>query len=48
MAFELKTEKGVVSKIQEATIARIRKAGGTAEVIRSVDELRDVLCLSAI
>lgn len=37
--FELKTEKGVVSKIQEYTIRKINAAGGNAYVCRSVDEV---------
>ena len=41
MAFELKSGKGVVSKIQQATIRNIRKAGGFAEVIRSLEELKN-------
>ncbi len=43
MAFELKAERGVVSRIQQATIERIRKAGGFAAVIRSLDELKEAL-----
>lgn len=43
MAFELKAEGGVVSRIQTATMAKIRKAGGYAQVIRSLDELKEAL-----
>jgi len=38
--FEVKTDKGRPTKLQEATIRKILKAGGTALVVRSVDEVR--------
>lgn len=41
--FEVKTEKGQPTKLQEATIKKIRKAGGTAAVVRSVDEVKAIL-----
>lgn len=41
--FELKAEKGKVSKMQEATMNSIEKAGGCAWVIRELDELKEVL-----
>lgn len=43
VAFEVKTDTGVVSKLQEVTIRKIRDAGGTACVVRSVAEARKVL-----
>ena len=42
-AFEAKTQDGKVTKLQEATIRKIRAAGGVASVVRSVDEVRDVI-----
>ena len=41
--FEVKTEKGKTTKLQEAVIRKILAAGGTALVVRSVDEVRAVL-----
>jgi len=41
--FEVKTEEGRPTKLQEATIRKILAAGGTATVVRSVDEVRVVL-----
>ena len=38
--FEVKTENGKPTKLQEATIRKILAAGGTALVVRSVDEVR--------
>jgi hypothetical protein len=43
IAFEVKTEKGKVSALQEITLRRIRKAGGIAEVVRSVEDVKAVL-----
>ena len=42
-AFEVKTETGTLTKLQEATIRKIQKAGGVAEVVRSVDEVRAII-----
>lgn len=42
-AFEVKTEIGKPTKLQKATIRKIRSAGGTAVVVRSVDEVEAVL-----
>ena len=39
-AFEVKTESGRLTKLQEATIRKILAAGGTALVVHSVDEVR--------
>ena len=40
---EVKSEDGKVTPLQEATMSRIRAAGGTAEVVRSVDDVRRIL-----
>ena len=42
---ELKTPTGRVAPIQDATLNKIRFAGGWAWVIRSVKELDDVVLL---
>lgn len=41
--FEVKTENGKPTKLQEATIRKILAADGTALVVRSVDEVRTVI-----
>ena len=41
--FEVKTEDGRPTKLQEVTIRKILNAGGTALVVRSVDEVRVVI-----
>ena len=41
--FEVKTEDGKPTKLQKATIRKILKCGGTALVVRSVDEVRAVI-----
>lgn len=41
--FEVKTEDGTPTKIQEATIRKILAAGGVALVVRSVDEVRTAI-----
>ena len=41
--FEVKTEKGRPTKLQEAVIRKILAAGGTALVVRSADEVRAVI-----
>ena len=41
--FEVKTEVGKPTKLQEATIRKILAAGGTAAVVRSVDEVKAVV-----
>ena len=41
--FEVKTEIGKPTKLQEATIRKILTAGGTALVVRSVDEVRTAI-----
>ena len=42
-AFEVKTETGKPTKLQEAAIREILKAGGAAVVVRSVDEVRTAI-----
>lgn len=42
-AFEVKTETGKPTKLQEVTIRKILKAGGVAVIVRSVDEVRAVI-----
>ncbi len=42
-AFEVKTETGKPTALQEATIRKILAAGGTAAVVRSVDEVRGLI-----
>ena len=41
--FEVKTDTGKPTKLQEAVIRKINAAGGTALVVRSVDEVRAVV-----
>jgi Holliday junction resolvase len=43
MAFEVKTEKGKLTKLQEETIKKILAAGGMAFVVRTVDEVQAIL-----
>ena len=41
--FEVKTETGKPTGLQEATIRKINRAGGTAAIVRSVDDVRRIL-----
>ena len=41
--FEVKTVTGSPTKLQEATIRKIAESGGTATIVRSVDEVRAVV-----
>ena len=41
--FEVKADKGKPTKLQEAVMRKINAAGGTALVVRSVDEVRALL-----
>lgn len=41
--FEVKTETGRASPIQKVQMSRIKEAGGTAEIVRSLDELKGFL-----
>lgn len=43
VAFEVKAEKGRTTILQEVTLRRIRNAGGTAEVVRSVKEVKAII-----
>ena len=40
IALEVKTETGKTTALQELTLKEIRKAGGIAEVVRSVGEVK--------
>lgn len=42
-AFEVKTDKGKATSLQEAMIRKINRAGGVAMVVRSVDEVKNVI-----
>ena len=42
-AFEVKTPVGKTTKLQDVTIRKILACGGTALVVRSVDEVRTVI-----
>lgn len=42
-AFEVKTPVGKTTALQEATLRKILACGGTAAVVRSVDEVRAVI-----
>ena len=42
-AFEVKTTTGKATPLQETTIRKILASGGTAVVVRSVDEVRAIL-----
>ena len=42
LAIEVKTPRGRIAPIQHATLMKIRRAGGRAWIIRSVEELDDV------
>ena len=43
VAFEVKAEKGKTTPLQEKCLNQIREAGGVAEVVRSVAEVRAVI-----
>lgn len=43
VAFEVKTETGKTTALQEAVINKIRKCGGKAVVVRSVEDVKVVL-----
>ena len=43
IAFEVKTETGKTTALQDATIRKILAAGGQAYVVRSLDEVRAIL-----
>ena len=43
VAFEVKTETGRLTGIQDRTLCRIRDAGGVAYVVRSLEEVKSIL-----
>jgi len=43
VAFEVKTTLGKLTKLQEVTIERIRKAKGCAFKVTSVEEVKEIL-----
>ena len=43
IAFEVKTLKGKTTALQDATIKKIISCGGQAYVVRSVDEVKNIL-----
>ena len=43
VAFEVKTESGKLSKLQEITIQRIKEAGGKAFTVRSAAQVAAIL-----
>lgn len=43
LALEVKQEKGRVTKLQDATLRRIRDADGKAYVVRSVDDVKKII-----
>ena len=46
IALEVKAPDGKATALQDATIKRIRKAGGVAEVVRSVEEAKEIITKS--
>ena len=43
VAFEVKTEKGRTTKLQDLNIRKINEADGIAVVVRSVDDVKNVI-----
>lgn len=43
VAFEVKTQKGKLSKLQEITIAKIQKAKGMAFKVTNLEEVEEIL-----
>ena len=43
LAFEVKTEEGKLSKLQEITIEKIQKANGMAFKVTSFEEVKEIL-----
>ena len=41
--FEVKTDVGKPTKLQDAIIRKINRAGGTAVIVRSVDDVKSTL-----
>lgn len=46
IGLEVKTKKGKVSALQEHHLEQIKKSGGVSGVVRSVDEVRELLKVS--
>mgnify|MGYP007129820645 FL=1 len=42
-AFEVKTEKGKATALQESALRKIQKCGGNAAIVRSVEEVKRML-----
>ena len=42
-AFEVKTETGKTTALQDATIRNINNCGGTAAVVRSLEDVKETL-----
>lgn len=42
-AFEVKTDTGKTTALQDATIRKIKNCGGHAYIVRSVDEVKAIL-----
>lgn len=43
IGFEVKTDKGITSSLQEHHLELIKKSGGISAVVRSVDEVKQIL-----
>ena len=43
VAFEVKSQTGRLTKLQKYTMNKIYEAGGTAEIVRSVKETKEVI-----
>lgn len=43
IAFEVKAPDGKPTALQDATIKKIREASGVAEVVRSVEEVKEII-----
>jgi len=43
VAFEVKTATGKTTALQDVTIGKINACGGTAVVVRSVDDVKEVI-----
>ena len=42
-AFEVKTEKGKATALQESVLRKIQKCGGNVAIVRSVEEVKRML-----
>lgn len=43
LAFEVKAPKGKTSKLQDYHIAKIKRSGGIAAVVKSLEEVEDII-----